>query len=56
VDVDRVGLTVVAQEPVALGRTGERLFARMNGDTSPRRAVVLPVRLIERGSGEIPPA
>ena len=56
-DAVRPGLTVVAQDPAALGRTAaERLFARLDGDTSPARAVVLPVSLIERGSGEIAPA
>jgi LacI family transcriptional regulator len=50
----RPGLTVLAQDPVGLGRTGaERLFARLDGDESPTSEVVLPVRLIERGSGEI---
>jgi LacI family transcriptional regulator len=48
------GLTVVAQDPYALGRTaGELLFARMNGDAEPPRRVVLPTRLIRRGSGEL---
>jgi LacI family transcriptional regulator len=56
-DAVRPGLTVVAQDPGALGRTAaERLFARLDGDTSPAREVVLPVSLIERGSGEIAPA
>jgi LacI family transcriptional regulator len=56
-DAVRPGLTVVAQDPAALGRTAaERLFARLDGETSPAREVVLPVSLIERGSGEIAPA
>ena len=56
-DAVRPGLTVVAQDPGALGRAAaERLFARLDGDTSPAREVVLPVSLIERGSGEIAPA
>jgi LacI family transcriptional regulator len=56
-DAVRPGLTVVAQDPGALGRAAaERLFARMDGDSSRAREVVLPVSLIERGSGEIPPA
>jgi LacI family transcriptional regulator len=56
-DAVRPGLTIVAQDPGALGRTAaERLFARLDGDSSPGREVVLPVSLIERGSGEIPPA
>jgi LacI family transcriptional regulator len=48
------GLTVLAQDPVGLGRAGaERLFARLDGDESPASEVVLGVKLIERGSGEI---
>jgi LacI family transcriptional regulator, galactose operon repressor len=55
-DAVRPGLTVVAQDPAALGRAAaERLFARLDGDSSPAREVVLPVSLIERGSGELPP-
>jgi LacI family transcriptional regulator len=50
------GLTVVAQDAVALGRTAaERLFARVDGDTGPTRTLVLPTTLIARGSGEIAP-
>jgi LacI family transcriptional regulator len=55
-DAVNPGLTVVAQDPATVGRTAaERLFARLDGDTSPAREVVVPVRLIERGSGEIAP-
>jgi LacI family transcriptional regulator len=55
-DAVRPGLTVVAQDSAALGRTAaERLFARLDGDATPAREVVLPVSLIERGSGEIAP-
>ncbi|MCU7826570.1 LacI family transcriptional regulator [Kitasatospora sp. DSM 101779] len=51
------GLTVVAQDPEALGRTAARLlFDRLGHDTSPPRRVELPTRLIVRGSGEVPPA
>jgi LacI family transcriptional regulator len=32
------------------------LFDRIAGDTSPPRQIVLPTRLIIRGSGEIAPA
>ncbi len=50
------GLTVVAQDPHALGRVAaERVFARLNGDDSPYAHVVLPTTLIPRGSGELPP-
>ena len=40
-----------------MGRTAaELLFDRINGETAPPRRVVLPVRLIIRGSGELSPA
>jgi DNA-binding LacI/PurR family transcriptional regulator len=49
-------LTVVAQDPAAIGATAAQLlFARINGDTSSPREVVLVTRLIARGSGEIAP-
>jgi LacI family transcriptional regulator len=48
-------VTVVAQDATALGRTAaELLFARIDGDTSPSKRIIVPTRLIERGSGEIP--
>jgi LacI family transcriptional regulator len=51
------GLSVIAQDPFALGRhAAELLFARLEGDDSPPRRIVVPTRLIARGSGEIPPA
>lgn len=47
-------VTVVAQDPAAIGATAAQLlFARINGDASPPREVVLLTRLIARGSGEI---
>jgi LacI family transcriptional regulator len=47
-------VTVVAQDPAAIGATAAQLlFARINGDASPPREVVLLTRLIPRGSGEI---
>jgi DNA-binding LacI/PurR family transcriptional regulator len=50
-------VTVVAQDPVALGATAAQLlFSRITGDTSPPREVVLTTRLVVRGSGEIAPA
>ncbi|WP_431676735.1 LacI family DNA-binding transcriptional regulator [Kitasatospora sp. KL5] len=50
------GLTVVAQDPEALGRTAARLlFDRLGGDASPPQRIELPTRLIVRGSGEVPP-
>ncbi|PXY20734.1 LacI family DNA-binding transcriptional regulator [Prauserella muralis] len=48
-------VSVIAHDVAALGRTAaELLFARAHGDTSPPRKVVLPVRLVPRGSGEVP--
>jgi LacI family transcriptional regulator len=45
------GVTVIAQDPYALGRrAGELLFAR----DPESRSVVVPTQLIQRGSGEIP--
>jgi LacI family transcriptional regulator len=50
------GVTVVAQDPVAIGRlAAETLFRRLDGDRSPSTVQVVPTRLIVRGSGEIPP-
>jgi LacI family transcriptional regulator len=50
------GITVIAQDPGALGRVAaELLFRRLDGDRSPSQHVVLPTRLIARGSGEIVP-
>jgi LacI family transcriptional regulator len=47
---------VVAQNATALGRTAaELLFARIDGDRSPSKRVVVPTTLVERGSGEIAP-
>ena len=49
-------VTVVAQDPAALGATAAQLlFARIDGDTSPPRDLVLLTRLLVRGSGEIAP-
>ncbi|HXW80610.1 MAG TPA: LacI family DNA-binding transcriptional regulator [Acidimicrobiales bacterium] len=50
------GTTVVAQDPVKIGTlAAEILFRRIEGDMSPISQHVLPAKLIERGSGEIPP-
>jgi LacI family transcriptional regulator len=55
-DLLEPGLTVVAQDPSAIGHmAATRLFARIDGDQSPARTVVVPTRLIARGSGELPP-
>ncbi|MEV6876458.1 LacI family DNA-binding transcriptional regulator [Amycolatopsis sp. NPDC051128] len=49
-------VTVVAHDVSALGHAAaELLFARVQGDQSPPRKVVLPVRLVVRGSGEAAP-
>ncbi len=50
------GLTVVAQDPAALGRTAARvLFDRLGGDAAPARRIEIPTRLVVRGSGETAP-
>jgi LacI family transcriptional regulator len=50
------GLTVVEQSPSELGQHAARLlFARLAGELGPPRRVVLPTRLIVRGSGELRP-
>jgi LacI family transcriptional regulator len=53
-DLLEPGLTVVAQDPAAMGAAAsELLFRRMDGDTGPTQIRVIPTRLIVRGSGEI---
>jgi LacI family transcriptional regulator len=53
-DVVEPAVSVVAQDPQAIGRAAaELLFRRMEGDTSPAVHHVVPVQLIARGSGEI---
>jgi LacI family transcriptional regulator len=45
---------VVAFDPAELGRAAaELLFSRMAGDARPPQRIVIPTRLIQRGSGEI---
>lgn len=49
-------VSVVAQDPAAMGReAAQLLFRRLEGDRSPSQHIVLPTRLIARGSGEIRP-
>lgn len=49
-------LTVVRQDVGQIGRyAAERLYARIDGDTSPPVRRVVPPRLVARGSGEIRP-
>jgi LacI family transcriptional regulator len=52
-DLLRPGVTVVAQDPAAMGRTAAQLlFRRLDGDRGPAERVVLPTTLIARGTGE----
>jgi len=56
-DVLQPGVTVISQDARRMGReAAEVLFRRMDGDTSPISAQVVPCSLVTRGSGEIPPA
>ncbi len=53
-DLLEPGITVMAQDPAAMGRTAaELLFRRLDGDRSPSVHRVIPTRLVTRGSGEI---
>ena len=54
-DVVEPGLTVLAQDPAALGRqAAQLLFSRLDGFDGPSRHVVLQPELVARGSGELP--
>lgn len=56
-DVVEPGITVIAQHPERIGKlAAERLLARIDGDSQPPQTYVVPSELIQRGSGEIPPA
>jgi len=56
-DILQPAVTVVAQDPAAIGATACRmLFQRMDGDSSPPQTQTIPTRLIARGSGEILPS
>jgi LacI family transcriptional regulator len=49
-------ISVVAQDPQAIGRAAaDQLFRRLDGDRALAVHQVIPVALIARGSGEIPP-
>jgi LacI family transcriptional regulator len=53
-DMLQPAISVVAQDPVEIGRLGaEILFRRMGGDDSQVRQHIVATRLVERGSGEI---
>jgi LacI family transcriptional regulator len=55
-DLLEPGITVMAQDPAAMGRAAaDLLFRRMDGDRSSSVHQVIPTRLIARGSGEIRP-
>lgn len=55
-DLIRPGLTVIAQDPDAMGEmAARRLLARIRGEELPTEHVTVPTRLIARGSGEISP-
>jgi LacI family transcriptional regulator len=50
------GITVIAQDPAAIGRTAaDVLFRRLDGDRSASEQHVVLTRMITRGSGEIRP-
>jgi len=54
-DLLQPGVSVVAQDPAGMGRmAAELLFRRLGGDSGPSAHPLLPVRLIPRGSGELP--
>jgi LacI family transcriptional regulator len=51
------GVTVVAQDPTAIGRlAADLLFARLDGTAAAPSVYLVPTALIRRGSGEIAPA
>lgn len=55
-DMLPVPATVVGHDPGEMARAAaELLFARLAGDQRPPQRIVIPTKLIARGSGEIPP-
>jgi LacI family transcriptional regulator len=49
-------VTVIDHEPEAVGRAAaEQLFRRLADPDAPAETVVVPVHLVQRGSGELPP-
>jgi LacI family transcriptional regulator len=53
-DMLPVPVTVVKHDPAHMGRVAaELLFRRLSGDESPPHRIVLPTKLVPRGSGEI---
>src|SRR6266540_2790412 len=56
-DLLEPGVTVVAQDPTAIGKlAAEIVFRRIDGDVSPVQEHVVPTHLIKRASGTIPPS
>ncbi len=54
---DLLGVTVVAHDPVAMGRTAARLaYDRINGNAGSISTITVPTKLIPRGSGERRPS
>jgi LacI family transcriptional regulator len=50
------GITVIAQDPTAIGRTAaEQIFRRLDGDESTSQHHLVLTRMVTRGSGEIAP-
>lgn len=55
-DLLEPAVTVIAQDPHRVGQeAATALFARIDDARRPPRRVVLPTRLVPRGSGELPP-
>jgi LacI family transcriptional regulator len=55
-DLLEPAITVIAQDPARIGKIAAGiLFQRIDQDPSPVQEHVVPTRLIERASGEIPP-
>jgi LacI family transcriptional regulator len=53
---DMLGITVVAHDPEQMGREAVLLALARQGDfTAPPSQLMLPTRLVRRGSGELPP-
>jgi LacI family transcriptional regulator len=48
-------VSIIAQDPATIGKTAaDLLFARLDGESAAPQHIVVPTRLIPRGSGEIP--
>ncbi|MGW5659515.1 substrate-binding domain-containing protein [Streptomyces sp. NPDC003758] len=53
-DLLEPGVSVIAQDPVAIGREAAALlFDRLDGERGPARHRVLATRYLARGSGEL---